>query len=90
MMPSAARSAAARDFGADPMSCPQRCRGSGLGIAQAALESFFVQGAVNFIQGRAGGEARVKKIIGPDFGLLNQISRQILLGFNALNLVRQR
>jgi hypothetical protein len=79
-----------RDFGAGPMGCPQRSRSGGLGIAQATLESFFVQGAVDLIKRRPIREARFKKIIGPDFGLLNQIGCQILLSFDALNLIRQR
>jgi hypothetical protein len=79
-----------RDFGAGPMSGPQRCRSGGFGVAQAALEPSSLQGTVDFIKRRSVGEAGCKKIIGPDFGLLSQISCQIFFGFDALNLVRQR
>jgi hypothetical protein len=79
-----------RNPGASTMSGPKRRCGGGLGIAQAALESSFVQGAVHLVERRTTREASLKKIIGPDFGLRNEIGREITLVLYAGNLVRER
>jgi hypothetical protein len=79
-----------RNPGAGTMSGSKRRCGGGLGIAQAALEPSFVQGAVHLVEGRTTREASLKKIIGPDFGLSNKIGRQIPLVLDAGKLVCER